>query len=134
MKGNSVSSQANALPCLLFLLLVLNITAYSQTPTPDAQPGPSPTPTPSLEKQFLRNILSDQVAIWTSPFHMTGGDAKLVVPIGLATAALIATDRGTANELGENGGSRSRERVSHRISRLGEFYSTGGIAAAFYLV
>jgi membrane-associated phospholipid phosphatase len=134
MKGIGVSSQANALPRLLFLLLVLNITANSQTPAPDAQPGPSPTPTPSLEKQFLRNILSDQVAIWTSPFHMSGGDAKLVVPIGLATAGLIATDRRTANELGENGGSQTRMNISRQVSRLGEFYSTGGIAAAFYLV
>ncbi len=134
MKGLGVSSQANALPSLFLLLLVLNITAYSQTTSPDAQPGPSPTPTPSLEKQFVRNILRDQVAIWTSPFHMSGGDMKLVVPIGLATAALIATDRRTANELTDNGGSQDLLRISHQVSHFGEFYSTGGIAAAFYLV
>jgi len=38
---------------------------------------------------------------------MSGGDMKLVVPIGRATAALIATDRRTANELTDNGGSQT---------------------------
>ncbi len=65
---------------------------------------------------------------------MSGSDAKVVVPIGLATAALIATDRRTANELTDNGGSQDLLRISHQVSHFGEFYSTGGIAAAFYLV
>ena len=64
---------------------------------------------------------------------MSRDDAKVVVPIGVATAALIATDRASADELGENGGSENRLRISRQVSRLGEFYTTGGIAATFYL-
>jgi hypothetical protein len=129
----SFSALIRGLLCTLTLLLVLSNIAYSQTSTPEALPRPSPKPTPSLEKQFFRNILNDQVEIWTSPFHLHGEDAKLLAPIGLTTAALIATDRRSANELGENGGSESRVRLSLRFSWLGEVYTTGGIAAVFYL-
>jgi membrane-associated phospholipid phosphatase len=118
---------------LLILLVLLQCASRGQALLPDAQPTPSPTATPSLERQFFRNVLHDQVEIWTAPFHMSSADAKFVAPIGVATAALIATDRRTADELGENGGSESRLRISRQVSRLGEVYTTGGIAAAFYL-
>ena len=39
------------------------------------------------------NILKDQEAIWTSPFHLRAGDLKIVAPLLLATGAAIATDR-----------------------------------------
>jgi membrane-associated phospholipid phosphatase len=77
--------------------------------------------------------VKDQVGIWTLPFHLSREDTKFLVPIGLATAALIATDRRTANELGENGGSKSRVRISRQVSRPGGAYTTAGIAATFYL-
>jgi membrane-associated phospholipid phosphatase len=118
---------------LLILLFIFQSNSPGQTTSPDVQPSPSPAPTPSLEKQFLRNILHDQVSIWTSPFHMSSDDVMFVAPVGVATAALIATDRRSADELGENGGSQSRLRISHQVSRLGAFYTTGGIAGAFYL-
>jgi len=76
--------------CLLILILLLRVTSLSQTLPSEVQPTPVPSPTPSLEKQFFRNILRDQVGIWTAPFHMSRDDAKLVLPIGVATAALIA--------------------------------------------
>ena len=120
--------------CTLGLLLALSNIANSQTSAPDAQPRPSPKPTPSLEKEFFRNILHDQVDIWTSPFHMSRDDSKFLVPIGLTTAALIATDRESADELGENGGNERRVKTSLRVSRLGAGNTTAGIAAAFYLV
>lgn len=119
--------------CPLTLLLVLSHIAYGQTSTPKAQPGPSPKPTPSLEKKFFRNILNDQVEIWTSPFHMSRDNAKFFAPIGLTTAALISTDRSSANELGEDSGSESRVTWSLRVSRLGSIYTTSGVAATFYL-
>jgi len=119
--------------CIPVLLLVLSNTASSQTP-PETQPASSPKPARSLEKEFFRNILNDQVEIWTAPFHLSRKDAKFWAPIALTTAALIATDRRSANELGEKGGSDSRVRVSLGVSRLGGVYTTGGIATAFYLV
>jgi membrane-associated phospholipid phosphatase len=119
--------------CTLTLLLLFSSVGNSQTSTPDAQPQSSPKPTPSLEKEFFRNIVNDQVEIWTSPFHVSHEDAKFLAPIGLTTAALIATDRRSANVLGENGGSESRVRISLDVSRLGAAYTNIGIATTFYL-
>src|SRR5580704_5122111 len=44
-------------------------------------------------------ILQDQKAIWTSPVHTAKKDVKLWVIFGVATAALIATDRHSVNLL-----------------------------------
>ena len=53
------------------------------------------------------------------------------MPFGVSTAALIATDRRTAAEIRE---SDSQLTASRDISRLGAAETTGGLAAAFYLV
>jgi hypothetical protein len=59
---------------------------------------------------------------------------KFLVPIGLTTAALIATDRRTAEELGEDGGNERRVKISLQLSRPGGAYASAGIAGTFYLV
>jgi membrane-associated phospholipid phosphatase len=100
-------------------------------PAPKAQPSPSPTP--AAQRSFFRNILRDQRAIWTSPFRMERGDAKWLVPLGLASAALFATDHRTASALVDSGDSQTRLRISRDVSYAGSLYATGGIAAAFYL-
>src|SRR5882762_3036639 len=100
---------------------------FSPTPTPQA----SPSPTPSLERHFVKNILRDQRAIWTSPFHLKQDDAKWLVPLGVSTAGLIATDRRTAGALHDN---RLRLNISRDVSYLGSGYGTSAVAAAFYLV
>jgi membrane-associated phospholipid phosphatase len=103
-----------------------------------AQPSPSPPPqaqpTPSLERRFFSNILRDQRIIWTAPFNVGRGDARWLLPLGLSTGALIATDRWTAGELAENGEHLTRLRISRDVSRGGAIYTTSGIAAAFYLI
>jgi membrane-associated phospholipid phosphatase len=107
----------------------------AQTAAPTILSTPSPTPqakpSPSLESRFFVNILRDQRAIWTAPFRIQRGDARYLVPLGLGTATLIATDRHTAGEV-DNGGSLPT--VSRDISHLGSVYTTGGIAAGFYLI
>src|SRR4051812_48942301 len=96
--------------CSFALMCLLTVTVRGQSPLPDPSPtpSPSPSPTPSLEKNFLRNIAHDQVGLWTAPFHLSKEETHVAIPFGLVTAALIATDRSSANELGENGGSVSR--------------------------
>src|SRR3989442_14313703 len=74
---------------LVVIIFVSMSSASAQAPTST----PQPSPTPSLERKFLRNILRDQRAIWTSPLHVQKEDAKWLVPLGLSTAALIATCR-----------------------------------------
>src|SRR5262249_52450140 len=111
---------------------------YSQNPAPtptptriSTAPAPQPSATPTLERRFFKNILSDQRAIWTSPLHLHGDDARWLIPLGVTTAGLIATDRQTADAIA---GKETLQRVSHVISVFGSGYTTGGIAAVFYLV
>src|SRR5436853_3579906 len=75
--------------------------AQTQTPTPTPSPTPKAAPTLTLEREFFKNILDDQKAIWTSPFHLHGRDSRWAAPLGLGAAALIATDRRTGDEIGE---------------------------------
>lgn len=119
----------------ILFIISISLSASAQTlPTSSQTPQPQPSPTPSLEKKFLINILHDQRAIWTSPFHLHTENAKWLIPLSISTTALIATDRRTADELGEHGDNQSRLRISRDVSRLGDFYATGGIAATFYLL
>lgn len=94
-------------------------------------PSPTPTPAPSLERQFFRNILRDQRAIWTAPFSLRGEDARWLAPLGLGTAALIVSDQRTAGELGDG---KDRLEVSRGVSEAGAFYTASGVAATFYFI
>lgn len=126
----SIARAASFSVLLLSVILVFTSSGLAQTP-PSSRALPKPTP--DLEKKFLLNILDDQRAIWTSPFHMRGSDAKWLGPLGVSTIALIATDRRTSGELVENGDNLKRLRISHYISRLGSTVSTAGVAAGIYL-
>ncbi len=118
---------------LIFLAVILVGVEISpaQITLPAATPTPQASPNPSLEKQFFKNILRDQQAIWTSPFRLRGKDIKWLVPLGAATAGLIATDRRTSAFVSRNG---SLPAVSRGFSQGGSFYATGGVAAGLYLI
>jgi hypothetical protein len=105
---------------------------HEDKPAPRATPTPSatPSPTPEAERRFFKDILRDQRAIWTSPFHLGRGDAKWLAPLGVSTVALMASDQ----ETGELSDNRRRASVSKDISFVGSIYSTGGLAAGFYLL
>jgi len=115
---------------LYAIILSASGSAQAQTALPSPSPTPQAAPTPTLEHEFFRNILRDQVAIWTAPFHMHQRDARWLAPITLGTAALITTDRMTADEIGE---SHRQLRLSRAISRGGSMYGTGSVALTFYL-
>lgn len=126
-----------AWPVVMLCALIAFASAhtFAQNPTsgtPQPSPTPQAKPTPSLERRFFKNILTDQRAIWTSPFHLKRDDATWLVPLGLSTAALIATDRRTAGALDDD--NQTRLRISRDISYGGALYTAGGIAATFYLV
>ena len=84
------------------------------------------TPNPN----FLRNLLLDQKAIWTSPWHISKRDAVWLIPFAAATGALIATDRSTSGAIAN---SENLIAVSNDISRIGAGYSTFGAAGVFFL-
>ena len=121
------------------LLLVPLLFACAACAQAQTQPAPSPTPqapqaapTPTLERQFFKNILHDQRAIWTAPFHRHERDARWLVPLGLTAGVFFATDRRTAGALEDD--DRARLQISKRLSYLGSIYGTGGVALGFYLV
>ena len=111
-------------------LFLSSLSAHAQT----ASATPSPTPTPdlssTLEKNFFKNILHDQKAIWTAPFHLHGRDARYLAPLGLGAAASIATDQQTGDEIAE---STRPLKTSRIISYAGSAYGVGAVTAMFYL-
>jgi hypothetical protein len=91
----------------------------------------TPTPTPSLEREFFKNILHDQKAIWTAPFQLKRSDAKWVVPASVGLMALFTTDRITGDEIFE---ANRQVNLSHGISQAGSIYGLGAVASTFYLI
>src|SRR5256714_894418 len=135
--GRSISIAPRARRAALsFILVCLAAAAASAQSPPGAQPSPTPQPRPSptpAGRHFFGNILRDQRAIWTSPLRVGRGDAKWLAPLGASAAVLFATDRRTAGEAAEGGTNPLRVRISRDISRGGDFYTTGALAATFYL-
>src|SRR6478736_5993572 len=115
----------------LFLVVILSGVTQAQIPGSTPQPTPQATPTPSLEKKFFSNILSDQKAIWTFPLRVDREDTKWLIPLGVSTAALLATDIKTARSLDYD---PDRLNTSRYISYLGSSYGAAAIAGTFYLV
>jgi membrane-associated phospholipid phosphatase len=129
MRSNSVPQ------CLFGMILSAVIFSFAaearaQTPSPTPSPTPNASAAPALESQFFRNVLRDQRAIWTAPFHLHGDDARWLAPLGLGTAALIATDRRTGDEIAE---SHEQLNASRIVSYAGSCYGVGAVAATFYL-
>jgi membrane-associated phospholipid phosphatase len=110
------------------LILVVATAVDAQTPAPS--PTPDATTTPTLESQFFKNVLHDQKAIWTAPFHLHRRDARWLAPLGVGTAALIATDRNTADEIAEFD---DQLQISRVVSYPGATYGAAAIAGTFYL-
>jgi membrane-associated phospholipid phosphatase len=112
------------------MVMGLVTTAAAQT-----LPAPSPTPPvsakPSLEKDFFRNILRDQKAIWTAPLHLERGDAKWMIPSGIGAMALFTTDRITGDEIAEFDRGIEASRI---VSYAGSTYGVGAVAATFYVI
>ena len=121
MRGNSSS---RCLFGMIVLALSAALTATAQTPTPS--PGTS-----SLEKDFFKNILEDQKAIWTAPLHIERTDTKWIVPGSIGLMALITTDRMTGDEMAEFD---RQVGASKAMSRAGSIYGLGAVAGTFYLL
>lgn len=115
---------------LLGVLCPLGFSAHAQT-----VPAPSPTPTvsakPSLEKDFFKNILRDQKAIWKAPLQLEGADTKWMIPSGIGAMALFTTDRITGDEIAEFDRGLKASRI---VSYPGSIYGVGAVAGAFYLL
>jgi membrane-associated phospholipid phosphatase len=78
-----------------------------------------------------RNVLHDEIAIFTSPFHIHRENATPWIMFTGATAALVATDQAVSNHLPQH--SRLTQ-PSRWASRAGADYVVYPLWASFYLV
>ena len=88
------------------------------------------TPPRSLEREFFKNILNDQKAIWTAPMRLQRRDAKWVIPSSIGFMALVTTDRISGDEIAEFD---RQLKTSRMVSNVGSVYGLGTVAGAFYL-
>jgi membrane-associated phospholipid phosphatase len=100
------------------------------TPREQACYSTETEPLKPLGKKIFKNILLDQRAIWTSPFHIKRSDAKWWVVIGAATGALIATDHWTSQQLPNT---NDQVRFSGQVSNAG-IYALAPLTGGLYLV
>ncbi len=70
----------------------------------------------TLGKHVFKNFAEDQKAIWTSPLHVRLIDADWLVPLGVATGAMFATDTEVSKHLSN---SPSRLSTSNNFSNYG---------------
>ena len=128
----SLRLAAEHLSLATVVMLVMAACLSAQEPTATPAPDPTPTPKESVCKgNFFKNILCDQKAIWLSPRELRAKDARWLAPLALGTGNLIATDRYTAAEFGEN---HTRLQISNAVSHAGAGYGVGSIVAAAYLI
>jgi len=78
---------------------------------------------------FLKNLLSDQRATWTSPARLHWADGTWLFPLAAATGALLATDRAVPPALSTN-----PAKLSHYTSISNDgLYSMVGAGVGFYM-
>ena len=71
---------------------------------------------PGLVSGFALDFLNDQKAIWTSPFHLNGGDVKWLAPVVAAGGTLAIFDHRISNAAKADPSLRS---PSNAISEVG---------------
>jgi membrane-associated phospholipid phosphatase len=83
----------------------------------------------SLGVSFLKNLVSDQKAIWTSPLRLRWADGTWLFPLAAATGGFFATDRAVPPAL--SGDPKKLNRYSN-FSNYG-VYSLVGAGGGLYL-
>jgi Capsule assembly protein Wzi/PAP2 superfamily len=79
----------------------------------------------SLGIPFLRNLMTDQETIWTSPLHMRWSDAGWLLPLGEVAAGFVETDEASARALQSSASTLNRYRNFSNYS-LGAFAGAAG--------
>ena len=83
----------------------------------------------SVGIRFIERLAQDQRAIWTSPAHLRLADADWLIPLGMATGAMLATDTDYSRHLSN---SPSRLKYSNDLSNYG-LGAMAGVGAGLYL-
>jgi membrane-associated phospholipid phosphatase len=108
---------------LLVCVLLTASTARAQEPGGEVSG-------PHLTKDIAKDILLDQKAIWTSPFHMTRKDAGLWLTFGAVTGALIAVDSRSTRQLPNTGDQLA---FSRNVSQVGALYTLVPVVGGLFL-
>jgi capsule assembly protein Wzi/PAP2 superfamily protein len=82
----------------------------------------------SLGLRFIEHLARDQRAIWTSPAHLRMVDADWLIPFGMVTGTMLATDSKYSKHLSN---SPSRLKTSNNLSNYG-MGALAGVGAGFY--
>src|SRR5215471_2486064 len=102
-----------------------------QTQKPENPPEPEAHGTRLRWQDIPKNVLHDQKAIFTSPFHINRENAKWWILFGGATAVLIANDQRISDTLPQK---TFLTKPSTWASRIGADYSIYPLWATFYFV
>jgi membrane-associated phospholipid phosphatase len=126
---------------ILSVALILSIPAIVVAQDEPVQQGQEKRPENPAEPEshgtrlrwqdIPKNVLHDEVAIFTSPFHINRDNAKLWIGFAGTTAALIAVDQSVSNHLPQHG---RLTQPSRWASRAGADYALYPLWASFYLV
>ena len=81
----------------------------------------------SARALFAQDFFSDQKAIWTSPFHLHTQDKKWLVPLGVGTLGLVASDQDIMRHFGNTPMAHSSSFSNYGLAAM-----VGG-AATLYL-
>src|SRR5713101_3111231 len=76
---------------------------------------------------FAQDLLSDQKAIWTSPFHLHIQDKNWLVPLGVGTLSLVAGDQDIMRHFGNTPMAQSSSFSNYGLAAM------VGSAASLYL-
>jgi membrane-associated phospholipid phosphatase len=82
-----------------------------------------------LELSLPKNLVKDQIAIWTSPAYVRAADSLWLVPFLGVTAGFIATDRAAVSDL------PSAPSTVNRFKNISDYglYGTAAFSGAMYL-
>jgi membrane-associated phospholipid phosphatase len=97
---------------------------------PSASYSEAAEPPTHLAKDIAKDILLDQKAIWTSPFHMTREDAGLWLTFGAVTGALISTDSRSTRQLPNT---KDQLAFGRDVSQLGAVYTLVPVIGGLFL-
>lgn len=124
-----------------FLFLYTGLLAQDQPaqPAPTAAPH-APAGSQSLQQrcglkkldQCFKDVVHDQVGMWTSPLRLKPHDAIWLVPFAGATGAAFAYDEDALRQVGTS--NRGLIDKSEIVSRFGSAYAAFGEAGVLYFV
>ncbi len=120
-----ISTNITRVLVIFLFFLTTSLISFAQ------QPSTGATPTQVPRTNLIKDIIKDQVAIFSKPITIKKRDLKFIVPFTTVTAISLAVDEKVNKNLSM---SSSFVKNSKKISELGSGYAMFGTAGAFYII